>query len=180
MRNVWRIQERVNDLSSKRFFVGAGFPARSGVNGEANMRIVAASGGNDNTLLRVRTLRPHMVLLHLGLRSHNNIRVVASLTKGVPGIKVTGKGLIPSRPDIIELVGPGATGFILKDEKSWSTVILVSTEQEHSLQSRLRPPDGVNYFIILWTDYIKHFQIVDCSLYWWSPLIEAQDLDRIM
>lgn len=85
------------------------------LNGEADMSVVASSGGSNGTLLEVRKLRPHVVLLDLSLRNQNDIHVMASLTKEVPGIKVIGMGLIPSQVDIVELVEAGASGFILKD-----------------------------------------------------------------
>jgi DNA-binding NarL/FixJ family response regulator len=76
---------------------------------------VGASGGNGDTLLQVRKLRPHVVLLDLGLRNQNSMRATAALTKELPEIKVIGMGLIPSQLDIIELVEVGASGLILKD-----------------------------------------------------------------
>ena len=85
------------------------------INGEADMRVVASSAGGNGTLLEVRKLRPHLVLMDLSLRNQNDIRVVASLTEEVPGIKVIGMGLIPSQVDTVELVEAGASGFILKD-----------------------------------------------------------------
>jgi two-component system NarL family response regulator len=85
------------------------------INGEEDLRVVASSAGSNGTLLEVRKLRPHVVLMDLSLRNQDDIRVVASLTKEVPGIKVIGMGLIPSQVDIVELVGAGASGFILKD-----------------------------------------------------------------
>lgn len=85
------------------------------ITGASDMTLVSASGGNGDTLLQVRKLRPHVVLLDLGLRSKNGMRIVASLTKESPEIKVIGMGLVPSQLDIIELVEAGASGFILKD-----------------------------------------------------------------
>ena len=85
------------------------------LNEEADMRVVASSGGHDGTLLQARKLRPHVVLLDLGLRNQNGLRIVAALTRGFPETKVIGMGLIPSQLDIIELVEAGASGFILKD-----------------------------------------------------------------
>jgi DNA-binding NarL/FixJ family response regulator len=85
------------------------------INAEADMKVVASSGGNGGTLLQARKLRPHVVLLDLGLRNENGMRFVTSLTKGFPEIKVIGMGLIPSQLDIIESVEAGASGFILKD-----------------------------------------------------------------
>jgi DNA-binding NarL/FixJ family response regulator len=85
------------------------------LNGETDMSVVASSGGNDDTLLQVQKLSPHVVLLDLGLRNKNGMRIAASLTKDFPEITVIGMGLIPSQLDIIEFVQAGAVGFILKD-----------------------------------------------------------------
>jgi DNA-binding NarL/FixJ family response regulator len=85
------------------------------IDGEADMTVVGASGGNDDTLLQVRTLSPHVVLLDLGLRNHNGMRTTAVLTKEFPEINVIGMSLIPSQLDIIELVEAGASGLILKN-----------------------------------------------------------------
>lgn len=74
------------------------------INGEADMKIVAASGGQDDILLQTHKLRPHMVLLDLGLRNHNGMRIVASLTKALPDIKVIGMGLIPTQLDIVDQI----------------------------------------------------------------------------
>jgi DNA-binding NarL/FixJ family response regulator len=85
------------------------------INGQPDLKIVAATEGNHDTLLKARNLKPHVVLLDLGLRNENGLRVVASLTKELPQTKVIGMGLIPSQLDIVEFVEAGAAGFILKD-----------------------------------------------------------------
>jgi len=85
------------------------------INGEPDMTVTAATGGIDRTLLRARRVKPHVVLLDLGLRNQNSMRTVTALTREFSEIKVIGMGLIPSQIDIIELVEAGASGFILKD-----------------------------------------------------------------
>jgi DNA-binding NarL/FixJ family response regulator len=85
------------------------------IKGEADMTVVGASGGSESTLVQVGKLKPHVVLLDLGLRNQNGVHVLASLNKGFPEIKVIGMGLIPSQLDIVEWVEAGASGFILKD-----------------------------------------------------------------
>jgi two-component system response regulator NreC len=85
------------------------------INGEADMTVVGASGGNGDTLLQVRTLSPHVVLLDLGLRNQNGMRTTEALTKEFPETNVIGMGLIPSQQDFIELGEAGASGLILKD-----------------------------------------------------------------
>jgi DNA-binding NarL/FixJ family response regulator len=85
------------------------------LNEQAAMKVVAAFGGADNALLQARNLRPQVVLIDVGLRNQYGLRVVASLTKEFPKVKVIGMGLVPSQLDIIEFVEAGASGFILKD-----------------------------------------------------------------
>lgn len=85
------------------------------INGQPDMKVVAASGGNENAVARARTVRAQVILVDLGLRNQNGVRLVASLRKAVPELKVIGMGLIPTQSDIIEFVQAGASGFILKD-----------------------------------------------------------------
>jgi DNA-binding NarL/FixJ family response regulator len=85
------------------------------INKQADLRVVAATAGNHDTLPQARTLKPQVVLMDLGLRSENGVRVVTTLSKEMPNTKVIGMGLIPSQMDIVELVEAGASGFILKD-----------------------------------------------------------------
>ena len=85
------------------------------INEQEDLKIVAATGGNHDTLQQARNLNPQVVLIDLGLRNENGLRVVAILTKELPHVKIIGMGLIPSQLDIIELVQAGAAGFILKD-----------------------------------------------------------------
>ena len=82
---------------------------------QSDLRVVGSSGGNHDTLEQTRKLKPHVVLLDLGLRNANGVRVVATLAKELPRTKIIGMGLIPSQLDIVEFVEAGAAGFILKD-----------------------------------------------------------------
>ena len=85
------------------------------INAQADLNVVAASGGSHDTLMRARMTKPQVVLMDLGLRNENGLDVVAALTKELPQTKVIGMGLIPSQQDIVEFVQAGAAGFILKD-----------------------------------------------------------------
>lgn len=85
------------------------------VDKQSDLRVVGSSGGNHDTLEQARNLKPHVVLLDLGLRNANGVRVVTTLVKELPQTKVIGMGLIPSQLDIVEFVEAGAAGFILKD-----------------------------------------------------------------
>lgn len=85
------------------------------INAQPDLRVVAASGGSHDTLQLVRTKKPHVVLMDLGLWNENGLRVVATLATEWPQTKVIGMDLIPSQREIIEFVEAGAAGFILKD-----------------------------------------------------------------
>ena len=85
------------------------------INAQADLKVVATSGGSHDTLMQARTTKPHVVLMDLGLRDGYGLGVVANLSRELPQIKVIGMGLIPSQQDIIEFVQAGAAGFILKD-----------------------------------------------------------------
>mgnify|MGYP002814526501 CR=1 FL=1 len=85
------------------------------INKQEDLKIVAASEGNHDTLLHARSLKPQVVLIDLGLRNASGLRVVTTLTRECPQAKVIGMGLIPSQLNIIEFVEAGAAGFILKD-----------------------------------------------------------------
>ena len=47
------------------------------LNGEADMTVMPSSGGNGGTVGEVRKLKPHLVLLDLGLRNQNGLAVVS-------------------------------------------------------------------------------------------------------
>jgi len=82
---------------------------------QSDLRVVGSTGGNNDTLEQTRNLKPHVVLLDLGLRNTNGVRVVTTVAKELPQTKIIGMGLIPSQLDIVEFVEAGAAGFILKD-----------------------------------------------------------------
>jgi DNA-binding NarL/FixJ family response regulator len=82
---------------------------------QADLKIVGASPGNHDTLERTRTLNPRVVLIDLGLRNEDSVRLVKAIAKECPQTRVIGMGLIPSQADIVEFVQAGAAGFILKD-----------------------------------------------------------------
>ena len=85
------------------------------INKQADLRIVGAFEGNHDTLIQARRLKPHVILIDLGLRNENGLHVVTTLTKEFPQIRIIGMGLIPSQRDIVEFVEAGAAGFVLKD-----------------------------------------------------------------
>jgi two-component system nitrate/nitrite response regulator NarL len=120
------------------------------INGQPDMKVVAASSGGDSMVLNVRTVKPHLALIDLGLRNRNGLRMVALLAKEVPGLKVIGMGLIPAQSDIVAFVQAGASGFILKN----STVPnMLRTLRAVARGEKVLPPTLTHS---LFSDVIEH------------------------
>lgn len=77
--------------------------------------IIATSGDSKNTLMKIKQLKPNVVLLDLGLRSQNSLHVVEIVRKDFLEAKIIVMDLAPVQADILQYVKAGANGFILKD-----------------------------------------------------------------
>ena len=56
-----------------------------------------------------------VLLLDVGLRDQDSLRVAAALRKEHPDAKIIVMDLIPVNEDIVEFVNAGVSGFVLKD-----------------------------------------------------------------
>ena len=92
--------------------------------------IIAASGDGKNTLEKIKQLKPNVVLLDLGLRSQNSLRVVEVVKKDFPEAKIIVMGLAPVQADVLQYVKAGANGFILKDASLNDFLITIRTVNE--------------------------------------------------
>ena len=94
--------------------------------------VIGASGDSRNTLLKIRKLKPNVVLLDLGLRSQNSLRVVELVKKDFPEAKIIVMDLAPVQADILQYVKAGANGFILKDASLNDFLISIRTVADGS------------------------------------------------
>jgi two-component system nitrate/nitrite response regulator NarL len=85
------------------------------VHHQEDLQILAALGDRENVLQKIQQLTPRVVLLDLGLRNEDNLRLVQTITKEYPDVKVIVMDLLPAQSDIIEFVRAGVSGFLLKD-----------------------------------------------------------------
>ena len=92
--------------------------------------IIAASGDGKNTLVKIKQLKPNVVLLDLGLRSQNSLHVVEVVKKDFPLAKVIVMDLAPVQADILQYVKAGANGFILKDASLNDFLITIRSVSE--------------------------------------------------
>lgn len=80
-----------------------------------DFRVVGSLGNSEKTLARITETKPGVVLLDLGLRTHNSLQLVKSIRKKFAGMKVVMMDLMPMQSDIVMYVQAGVSGFILKD-----------------------------------------------------------------
>ena len=86
------------------------------LNSQADIKVVAAFGnGRDAVMKATQELKPQIMLLDLGLKGQNSLRLVEWVRKESPEVKVIVMDLIPAEADIVEFVREGASGFLLKD-----------------------------------------------------------------
>ena len=97
-----------------------------------NIVIIATSGDGKNTLLKIKQLKPNIVLLDLGLRSQNSLHVVEIVKQDFPEAKIIVMDLAPIQADILQYVKAGANGFILKDASLNDFLITIRTVAEGS------------------------------------------------
>lgn len=82
---------------------------------QCDMHVVGTAGNGENILTMMTKLNPDIVLLDLGLRNQNSLRIVKLSKQHFPGTKVIAMDLVPLQADIYEFVQAGVNGFILKD-----------------------------------------------------------------
>jgi len=81
---------------------------------QSDLKVVASPGTSD-AVLQARKLKPTVILLDLGLRSQNSLRLLGLLKKNAPGARVIGMDLVPVQEELVQYVEAGVSGFVLKD-----------------------------------------------------------------
>ena len=69
-----------------------------------DIQVIAASGSSENTIQKIHKLKPNVILLDLGLRSQNSLRVVQVVKKEFPEAKVIVMDLVPVHADILHFI----------------------------------------------------------------------------
>lgn len=83
------------------------------LNQQPDLEVVAGGSCRDTSLLR--NGNPRVVLLDLGLRDGDSLRVAEMVRKEFPHAKVIVMDLLPAPEDIAEFVNAGVSGFLTKD-----------------------------------------------------------------
>ncbi len=82
---------------------------------QPDMHAVTTVGNGENILLMIGKHNPNIVLLDLGLRSQNSLKVVKLVKQKFQETKIIVMDLIPMQADVFEFVQAGVSGFMLKD-----------------------------------------------------------------
>jgi two-component system nitrate/nitrite response regulator NarL len=101
-----------------------------------DLRVVAKEDRAD--MARLIALCPRVVLLDLGLRTADSLRVAEQLRQDCPAAKVIVMDLMPLQDDLSLFVHAGVAGFIMKDA---SVEDLVATIRSVAQGNRVLPPE---------------------------------------
>jgi DNA-binding NarL/FixJ family response regulator len=84
------------------------------LNDQPDIKTVS-SAGNGDAMEKASNFKPHVVLLDLGLRSQNSLKIAEHFKTEFPKTEVVLMDLIPVHSEVVEFVKLGVSGFILKD-----------------------------------------------------------------
>jgi two-component system, NarL family, nitrate/nitrite response regulator NarL len=100
------------------------------LNGQADFDVIAGiDDGEVSGLLKSQDKIPNVVLLDMGLEKENSLKLMDRLREALPEVKIIAMDILPEQADIMEFVGAGGSGFILKNAPAddWiKTIRLVS------------------------------------------------------
>ncbi len=102
----------------------------------ADLKVVA--GGADAGSVIGNRIHPTVILLDLGLRNGDSLRVVHRVKEEFPESKVVVMDLMPAQEEIVEFVNAGVAGFIMKDA---TLDDLVSTIRRVAQGAHVLPPE---------------------------------------
>lgn len=106
-------------------------------NPSSDLKVVVAAGSGDTS--KLREANPQVVLLDLGLRSIDSLRVAQKVREELPEAKLIVMDLLPVHEDLVEFVHLGVSGFIMKDATLEDLVRTIRSvaDGEHVLPSPL-------------------------------------------
>ncbi|MFH2055238.1 MAG: response regulator transcription factor [bacterium] len=84
------------------------------LNEQPDIKAVSATGNGD-ALAKAQKINPQVVLLDLGLKNQNSLRVAELIKEKHPKAEIVVMDLMPAPAEVVEFVKAGVAGFILKD-----------------------------------------------------------------
>lgn len=109
------------------------------INQQPGLRVVLGQASSEPHVISKHT--PSVVLLDIGLRRGDSLRIATQTREAFPGAKVIIMDLLPAHEDIVEYVNAGVSGFIMKDA---TLAELVSTIRAVAAGENVLPVTMVN------------------------------------
>jgi len=81
----------------------------------SDMAAISALDDRGEMSKKMQSFKPNVILLDLGLRSQNSLKLAKLAKVNSPEVKVIVMDLLPAQEDVLEFVRAGVSGFILKD-----------------------------------------------------------------
>lgn len=122
------------------------------LNQVADLEVVASGPSGDTSLLR--QVNPQVVLLDLGLRNGDSLRIAEMVRKEVPEAKIIVMDLLPIHEELLEFVNAGVSGFIQKDATLEDLVTTIRTVAEGAVV--LPPTTTPTLFSRIARDAVAH------------------------
>src|SRR3989441_2675223 len=104
---------------------------------EPDVSLVGAVASGEAALRESHAKQAQVVLVDLGLKDDDSVRLVRDLKRTAPDVRVIVMDLFPVHEDVVELVKAGVSGFILKDA---TPADFVNTIRAVAGGSRVLPP----------------------------------------
>lgn len=82
---------------------------------EQGLRVLAAVRSGEDVVRQILRFHARLVLVDSVLSNHDGPRLVESVARSSPEMKVVVMDVQPSQPNIIDFVRAGAAGFVLRD-----------------------------------------------------------------
>ena len=73
-------------------------------------------GHASDAITPLKEVSPQVVLLDIGLRRGDSLRVAARVRREFPDVKLIAMDELPIQEDVVEFVNAGVSGFIMKDD----------------------------------------------------------------
>lgn len=109
------------------------------INQQPGLHVVSSQTSDD--LARLKQVSPQVVLLDIGLRKAESLRLATKVRADFPLAKVIVMDLLPAYEDIADFVNAGVSGFIMKDA---TLDDLVSTIRAVASGTSVLPPTMVS------------------------------------
>lgn len=81
----------------------------------SSVEVVGEAGNGREAVALANSLRPHVVLMDIGMKELNGLEATARITREIPGVRVLILSMHANEEYVLQALRAGAAGYILKD-----------------------------------------------------------------